>query len=565
LQLSPAATRRLLIAVVLLVAATRFAAFSRSLWDWDEAQFSAALRHYDVAAHHPHPPGFPLFIALGKLARLVIGDDFRALRAVTLLFSMLVFPAMFALMRALRRDVVTSAIGAVFFAFMPNVWFYGGTAFSDVAAIVLILAASAALFDDRYWIGGNVLLALAIAVRPQNALIAIVPWLRAARRRTLRSLLGGAATAIAIAAAFYSWPTAATGWTRYRAALADHARFIAAHDTWRCPARHFALDPLRAPKITAALIVLSLAGLARARRDAIVPLAMFLPPLLFALFMLDPNSVTRFSISYVPLLAILAAEGTAIAARAPLQIALAALVVAAMIAWSVPALNEVRRNDSPPARAAEWIRSNVDPRGATIFSPHDMAAFAGDLLPEYRRVEVPDDFSALDVADSRNSWLLFEGTPIETGAVTFTRPRGRLWQIARRRYFETAVIPVAALPKFASGWHDAEDGWRWMKGESMTMLPPVRGRAVLELEWRVPRDAEPREPVATFALNGRVIERVVCAHAAMRRAWIVEAQPAANELRISVDASVTPSKIGRGGDSRQLGLRLDKIGWKPAP
>src|SRR3954463_2993716 len=85
--------RLFIFTLALIVAATRFLAVSHSMWDWDEALFATSLHHYDVSLHHPHPPGFPLFFALAKVARFVIDDDFHALRAVSVLASLFVFPA----------------------------------------------------------------------------------------------------------------------------------------------------------------------------------------------------------------------------------------------------------------------------------------------------------------------------------------------------------------------------------------------------------------------------------------------------------------------------------------
>ena len=72
--------RTLLIALGVVCALTRFLAMARSLWDWDEALFTMAMRDYDVTLHHPHPPGFPVFIAMARIARLIVPDDFRALQ-----------------------------------------------------------------------------------------------------------------------------------------------------------------------------------------------------------------------------------------------------------------------------------------------------------------------------------------------------------------------------------------------------------------------------------------------------------------------------------------------------
>src|SRR5256885_4788612 len=103
------------------------------------------MRSYDVAQHHPHPPGFPLFIALGRAVRLLGLDDFHALQAVSTVAAMLLFPAVLMLGRELRLRAETAMAAAALCAFFPNVWFFGGTAFSDVASLTLVVFAVALL------------------------------------------------------------------------------------------------------------------------------------------------------------------------------------------------------------------------------------------------------------------------------------------------------------------------------------------------------------------------------------------------------------------------------------
>src|SRR4051794_10020852 len=142
--------RTLFIVVAIVIALSRLLAVSHSMWDWDEVLFASALHHYDVAQHHPHPPGFPLFFALAKIARLFVHDDFHALRAISVLASLFVFPAMFALARSLRFRFRTCVIAALLFSFLPNVWYWGGTGFTDELALVTALAGAAFLLrDDR--------------------------------------------------------------------------------------------------------------------------------------------------------------------------------------------------------------------------------------------------------------------------------------------------------------------------------------------------------------------------------------------------------------------------------
>src|SRR4051794_18727600 len=183
---------------------------ARSIWDWDEALFCLGMRSYDVTSHHPHPPGFPVYIGLAKLVRFVIHDDFRALQAINLAAGMLLFPAVFMLARELRFRFSTAAVAATLCAFLPNVWFFGGGAFSDIPSIVLVVYAVAFLFRGsgvsgsrglgaaapplprapeppsprRAYLIGSFLLALAMGIRPQNFLIGLFPgalatWYRA--------------------------------------------------------------------------------------------------------------------------------------------------------------------------------------------------------------------------------------------------------------------------------------------------------------------------------------------------------------------------------------------------
>ncbi|HEX2123642.1 MAG TPA: hypothetical protein VHL59_18580, partial [Thermoanaerobaculia bacterium] len=187
--------------VALVCAASRLLAEARSLWDWDEALFCLAMRDYDVTLHHPHPPGFPAYIAMAKLVRIFVSSDFRALQTINLIAAMLVFPAMFLLARELRLRFPTALSAAVLFAFFPNVWFFGGGAFSDIPSIVLVVFAAALLLRGQrdpstslragrnaYWLG-TFLLAIAIGIRPQNILVGLVPGILATRRRRLSEIV----------------------------------------------------------------------------------------------------------------------------------------------------------------------------------------------------------------------------------------------------------------------------------------------------------------------------------------------------------------------------------------
>src|SRR3954454_14611932 len=104
--------RWLLAGATLLAAVSRLLAVARTPWDWDELLFMQALDRYDVAAHRPHPPGFPLYILAAKIVRKLGCGDCHALQALGVVAAMAIVPAMFFLCRALGMRFATSISAA---------------------------------------------------------------------------------------------------------------------------------------------------------------------------------------------------------------------------------------------------------------------------------------------------------------------------------------------------------------------------------------------------------------------------------------------------------------------
>ncbi|MDQ3282031.1 MAG: glycosyltransferase family 39 protein, partial [Acidobacteriota bacterium] len=420
-----------------LVALSRWPAVSATLWDWDEALFALALRHYDVTLHHPHPPGFPLFIAMAKLLPF---DGFHSLQCVTVTASLFVFPAMFFFARELRVTSFAAIASALLLAFFPNVWFYGGTALSDVPSLVLVLLACTLLLrgcrSNGSLLAGCVMLGIAAGVRPQNLLIGFAPFVIAFLHRRRTAFAGGLITAAIVAASFGSAAMLSGGWDAYRAALAKHEQYIRQTDSFLSPIRpwlpqvvdDFFIRPYRAPIVN--VLITFLAAIGFVRRRNWIALATFGPFLFFAWLYLDFHSASRFSIGYMPLYALFAAQGIPSRARVPLL----AAVTAILVIWSWPALRIVHETMSPPVAAIDFVRT-FDPRTTVVYVDPRLAAHAELLLPQYRRV-ITD---AVRPPAGGKGVLLREGVSVAPGARMFRRERERLEGIARPRYFEVYV------------------------------------------------------------------------------------------------------------------------------
>ncbi len=110
------------LAVVTLL--SRWPYRARMLYNWDAVQFALALHEFDIAKHQPHPPGYLLYVALGRLLNASLADPTLAYVALAILFSAGCTFVLYHL--ALRLyDRSTAVVAASLLAVSPLFWFYG--------------------------------------------------------------------------------------------------------------------------------------------------------------------------------------------------------------------------------------------------------------------------------------------------------------------------------------------------------------------------------------------------------------------------------------------------------
>src|SRR5580700_4447139 len=63
-----------LLLLVSAVGVSRFAFRSHDLYDLDSVDFALAIQRFDPRAYQPHPPGYYLYILLGRLLNFVVHD-----------------------------------------------------------------------------------------------------------------------------------------------------------------------------------------------------------------------------------------------------------------------------------------------------------------------------------------------------------------------------------------------------------------------------------------------------------------------------------------------------------
>jgi hypothetical protein len=128
-------------ALSLLTIASRLPYRARMLYNWDSVQFALALREYDVVKHQPHPPGYILYVVLGRLANAWLGDPTAAYVTLAVLFSGLTTFVVYYLARV-AYDRATALAAATLLAVSPLFWFYGsvGLTYAGEALIASTVA-----------------------------------------------------------------------------------------------------------------------------------------------------------------------------------------------------------------------------------------------------------------------------------------------------------------------------------------------------------------------------------------------------------------------------------------
>src|SRR3954470_3687123 len=126
--------------------------FPKSLEDLDSINFALGVRHFDVAQHQPHPPGYPLYVALAKAVHLLMTSGAHALDVLGVVGGGLAAFALLVLYAELDRDrprasmtwlaVIVTLLGPLF-------WLTAERPLSDVVGLTAALAVQAALLAAR--------------------------------------------------------------------------------------------------------------------------------------------------------------------------------------------------------------------------------------------------------------------------------------------------------------------------------------------------------------------------------------------------------------------------------
>jgi Protein O-mannosyl-transferase TMEM260-like len=514
--------RRGIIALAALSLAAHLAYLPPTLEDLDSVNFALGVRHFDVAEHQPHPPGYPVFIALGKIGTATVrmmgvqSAEARGLAIWSALAAAALPLLLFTLFRRINgEDDLRAGIAAVIAAGCPLFWFSGVRPLSDLAGLGAACAALAALAssfarnsdplansqqraassDARSAIAGAFFAGLAVGFRSQMALLT-VPFLIAVivlERRKWIPLVGAAIAGVAI----WAIPLIllSGGPAGYLHALRSQAGedfsgvvMLWTHHTPRAAVAAFLqtfVRPWDSPVLAGVMLALAGGGLAtlalRARRTLALLLIIFGPYALFHLVFQETVTI-RYALPLIPLVAYLAAD--LIAGAESFTSAMVTVAVAAMgLSAAFPATAAFAATPSPVFGLLSEMRL-LQARGAQplvamhrrVFTESRRARLydgdvPGKLLPAPRDYEWLELTRAWREGHQGETW--FVADPRRTDLALIDREHTRTRQY--RWPFDAAVYVGGARPNELD-WHIVTSpGWFLEQGWALT--PEVAGVA----------------------------------------------------------------------------------------
>lgn len=389
----------ILVLAALAVLLSRLLFLPQTLEDIDSTNFARALVDYDPGQHQPHPPGYPVYVAIARGVQALVGEPGRALAALSAVSQAALLYALLALFRGLGAGAA-SPWATLLTLSCPVLWFNGARPMSDSAGMLFIVTTQAlllrALQDPKLLPMASLLAGLSVGARLQSVFLSGPLWVYAVARGRGQRLRSG--LALLAGGAVWAWPlvTLSGGLDRYLSAFGGT---MAEAASWEPLLSGFTLNraahtlartllgPWAQPAFGGVMLALAGAGLvvAALRKPALLGLGLlaFLPYLLVHILLQD-SGAGRYSLPYVPLFALLAAEAvTAGAGRLPARLAVWArcLGFLGLAGWgaalTLPALYAYAGTPSPPYAAIRELVRVAQPTDRFVVASHP--AFAGYL------------------------------------------------------------------------------------------------------------------------------------------------------------------------------------------
>lgn len=569
-----------------LVLLTRIATAPRTPWENDEFLFASGVQNFDPSRYHPHPPGYPLYILVGKAFDAVLHDPWRALVMVAILAAPVGFVAMARAFRNWMEDAGLAVCAALIFYFSASMMVHGTLALSDglsIAFLSLAMWAVSQPHDDQHQrtaIAVGLWCSAAIGCRPQ-LVVPVAPMMLVAlwRMTTTRQRVACIAT-FTFVSLMWLLPLvdAAGGVSQLIAYETKQAAYVAAHDAAMSRgaksaielALRFLIHPWGSKYVTIPLLACFALGMPAVVRRwrLLLPLLLFTAvQCVFELTAMDPADAARYHLPAMIFDALAVAYGLDVIRRAA-GIRLTPWLGAAFFAvisffYVSPIIAARTAGASPPAAAAASATSKFTAPNTVILYDQSLRPAAEYLLGNYRTLPIEKGLAAVVDHPEVPAVMFLDGGSANQEAMVFTWPPSDAYgKLTRNLYRQVTLDPVRPSERYLplGGVYALErtpegDEWRWLAREASLRLPQTHTAAV-RLAFRLSADSPYDANVVHVAVNGRDAGSVAAKKHEMATIDVALPPDPAPVITMRSEQSFAPATVLKNQDPRLLAVQL---------
>lgn len=406
----------------LLTIITRIPFTSKLLYHMDSVQFALALEKFDITTHQPHPPGYFLYVMLGRLFNLFIKDANSTFLWLSIIFSGLTVVAIYFLGKELFDKKIGILAGMLALT-SPNIWFHGEVALSYIVEAFFSTAVALLCWrlfkgEHKYILLSAIVLGISGGIR-QNTIVFLLPlWFFSIKGAPIgKSIAAFGLLGIVCLLWFIPMVWMTGGWNAYHEAFRELWLFNTGTVSvfakgWSAFARFFsAVFVFTIYGIGAGAIILGTAvySLIRRRRSksltsdkAIFFSLWVLPSVFFYLLIFIHPANPGYALIFLPAVLVLAAASIKYMGEVLKQIVRKDLTISIVVVVIVlnssfflfstypVSYGELRNHDRNLSLMLDSIRGYEPSKTAIFAGPHILFGFRQIMyyLPEYRTYQV---------------------------------------------------------------------------------------------------------------------------------------------------------------------------------